>query len=147
MPKAPLKKRPKKTVKPVNKFSPHTRVSTIVSGRYDISYSGTVLRADPTDPNLLIIEWDYPKSNITCLDLSNLMLEKDVKQLRSALDKEFENQVSEMKSMVNDAAKLIKVASAMASLHNEKLSDIDSLGDDLFEAMNEAGWRTSFLNC
>lgn len=124
-----------------------TRVSTKIKSMNDSYFNrvGEVLGPVQDKPGWLLVEWDKD-GKIDKISASTLMLEADVQPLLNKMEAEFDKLQTEVGKKLDQAASLIREAHKMASDAGEVLENLE-VNDELFDAMDTCGWRTSSLSC
>ena len=150
-------------MKKINKFKVGDRVGTATSTYYDDIYGGGrregKLRYDPeNDPDYgvisdvlssgkLMVKWDdsWKNKDNSAVEPSSLLLEKDLKEKLSKLEKEFLEIEKEIKNKMKEAGLKIKEAQKLAKKTGHSLEEMYDAVRPLVDAMDSAGWRSSSL--
>lgn len=110
----------------------------------DKKRTGTVIGNALSVPDLVAVEWS--DGSLTKAHVDTLLTERDM-----ALELEFEA----INAKIAEAARLLSEAAKSATMHGKELNDYNydtddryfPAIDDLMEAIDDAGWRSSSLSC
>lgn len=145
-----------------NQFNIGDRVGLAVSEDYDVRTGRekeVPLKYDPDGDGLCLgevtdvsakgkitVQWDHGASYTGVA--SEFLPEDEIKAKWSKLEAEFKEVESQVKIKVKEIAKGILEANKLAKKTGRNLADMyDVVYGDLYKAMDEAGWRTSFFGC
>ena len=120
-------------------------IGTAVVSKANHNRKGIVIGNRLRNDSLVAVEWtDGELARVNVIDLLT----------EASLENEFQAFRDEVNAKLQEAAKLIGEASALAATRGKDLQDYDSeCEDDLFDhyvlksAMGQAGWNTSSWNC
>ena len=112
----------------------------------DLSYRGEVIEVNG---NKVFVNWDddWQKKNPEEIYESELMLESEMDEKLSELEKEYNAWVGPIAEKVKEAAKLLNEASNLADANGKELANMHDAVSPMLGAMRNAGWRTSALWC
>lgn len=102
------------------------------------------------DGKVTKIEWDdeYFNDDLSqAYNIKFLMLEEEMLETVSTLEKEFALCQKEITLKLKEASSIIKSANDLAKKQGFKLTDMYNAISPLYSALNACGWRTSSFNC
>ena len=106
---------------------------------------------DLTKKGLFVVKWDDPyfqKHYPGPFSADELDTEENLNKLCETLEADFEKTSKKVKDLLDKSASFLNEAAKVAREANGSLSDDFYDEADLFmSAMNNAGWRSSSLNC
>lgn len=97
-----------------------------------------------------VVEWDSDYMGVDIddsVDFKDLMTEADMKKHVKTLGQEFKIASKAIKIQMQDAAKIVKNANAIAEKHGTQLAEMYDAFSPLYDAMDEAGWNSSSFGC
>jgi hypothetical protein len=96
-----------------------------------------------------IVKWDnsWSSPQTSEIDYKKLILESEMKDKLSELEKEYEAVAGPIREKVTEAAKLLSEAANMAHMAGNDLNQMHDVISPMFGAMRNCGWRTSSLTC
>lgn len=95
------------------------------------------------------VTWDneFLNKNLTQIEGSNLLSEKEMKAKYSSLELEFRKTEKEVSAKLKEASKLLREANKMSKKFGVELADMSGIYSTLYRAMDECGWHSSSFGC
>lgn len=129
----------------MTKFAIGDVVTQKIVSRHGYISTGKVYAFDQSDPDAVVVEWDY--GHMSKVKVSDLMTKEEAQRAKNQYEAEFLLVQERLRDRMKAVADLLKEANVLASSFGEEISEMHNITGDFISAVRVTGWNTSSWDC